>query len=237
MAGLVLGDLLDKISGLLGDADPAAPFTRFPKDTLIQYIHEAETEISVVRPEALAVTVEVPLAVGDIQRLPEEYQCLRDAHDSINGKARSRVTKSDYRYARMFQPVIRSRDLDYDPVRNFQVRTFTPHPVDDALFYVEPPVPPGASVRLNATVIRRPVRLTSADTARTIAIREEFEALVTDWVLYRAYGSDHESNTAREMSKHHRAAFDNAVAVRTEARDRVWNLPVRSKQTEGQQPE
>lgn len=219
--GIEGSGLLRRAAEVLGDYDPATPHVRWTRTELIGYLNEAITEVRARRPEAFVLTTDLALQPGDIQRLPKDFASLINVEASYNGHRRSPVTKADYKYARLFTKQVRSADFDGDPLADYQVRTFTPHPVDDTIFYVDPPFPVGCSARIVATLVFRPKRLDDTDMHRDLPVKPEIEPALLEWMLYRAFTKDQESATAREQGVMHKKSFDDMFKSKEEVQARV----------------
>lgn len=219
--GRTLGAIVKQVAGLLGDDDPATPHTHWTREVLIGYANEALREILAQRPEAFAFTVDIPLRTGVVQQLPKEYQTLVTIEESWNGARQVPVLVADYKYARMFRKKVVSADFDGDPLNDYDVRTYTRHPIDDTLFYVEPPVPVGCKVRVLATLILRSKDLANADMSEPIPCKPEYEPQIIDWMLHRALSTEHESASAREQAKAHLEAFNAALDRKVKVHARV----------------
>lgn len=218
MAGTTLDEMITRVSRLLADADPDAPNTRWPVDQLVDFINEAHLEILAYRSEAFSVTTHLPLAPGRIQRLSAEYLSVSsiDAHILEDGREVP-VSEADFRYAR----TVRALALRMPARSGWVLASYSKHPIDDSVFFVEPDVPVGTEPRVRATVVMRPVRHSVNAVNAPLGIRPEFEAQVTDWVMWRALSMEQESPRAREAATQYRNMFVAALGEKYAARVRA----------------
>lgn len=219
--GVTLSVLLARAGRLLNDFDPIVPHARWTREMLISYVNEAMREILSLRPEAFAYTTEIPLKWGSFQQLDPQFQALVNADASINGQRLSPVTEADYKYIRTFHKAVVAANFDGDPLEAYDVRTFTRHPVDDSIFYINPPMPAGCKCRLRATIILRAQQLAESDLTKALPVRPEYEPQVLDWVMKRALEMDHESATARDQAAKYEKAFRDALDGKTKAHARL----------------
>lgn len=190
---------------------------RWPRAAVVDYLNEALREVLAHRPDAFATTVDLPLRAGAMQQLPQEYASLSSIEQSMNERGVQRVREGDYKYYRL------RTCPDAAPPRGFHVRTYIKHPIDDAIYYVEPPVPPDCRTTVLATVIRKPGNYDADEGELEIPIRAEFEAQVLDWVCFRCLSGDHESETARTQAKVHLESFIKLLGLKDKAALRYHN--------------
>lgn len=217
-----LGDIVKRITGLLNDADPHAPNTRWSRETLIDYINEGLCRVNARRPDAFADTVQLTLKPGALQQLPMAFASFNAIETSVDAKGNETpVQQVDERFAKIFskKPCL-SRDTRcedpraaaqaglLDPCAAYAVKSFTKNAIDERSFRVEPPVPEGCSAVVTATVVRKPPRFCGADASKCLGIPCEFEAAVVEWALYRAYSMDIESAISARMAERHLEAFE-----------------------------
>jgi hypothetical protein len=214
-AATTVGRLVERATSQL--LDPGN--VRWTRAVLVDLINEAMREILAHRPDAFASTIELPLQAGAMQRLDSRYSSLA----SVETCAGARVHEGDYKYYRLQKSPTLVARRGSNPAKGFTVRTYVKHPIDDRIFYVEPPVPPDAKLSVTATVIQTPGHLSAGDVDTVVPIRPEFEAQVLDWVCYRCLASDHESNEAREQSKVHLDAFLKLMGLKDRAALRYHN--------------
>lgn len=213
-----IGELVDRVAGLLNDADAACPNTRWPRPTLVSYLNEALCRIQAQRPDAFAITTEIVLKPGALQYLPPAYVSLSSIEASIKADGtETPVQQVDDRFSKIFskKPCL-SRDMRCenpgvaasDPCAAYSVKSFVKNPLDEKTFRVEPPVPAGCAPRVTITAIRRPTKYCVADVEKCLDIDCEYEAAIIEWVLYRAMSMDTESTVASKVALEHRNAFE-----------------------------
>jgi len=221
-----VGTILDRVCGLLNDRDPALGNVRWSRADLIGHLNEALCELSAHVPDAFAEVLDIVLKPGAQQKLADKFGGLIsiEAHYA-NGEARP-VSEANYRYAKIFKkkPCLARNACGGgtgDPCRDYRLKSYVKNPVDDTVFTVEPPVPPGCSITVKATVYGRPSRFCSADEKKCLGIGCEYEAQVVNWILYRAFSVDMESTQSRDNAKLYYELFNRGIELKNRAALRV----------------
>lgn len=217
-----LGEIVNRISVLLQDADPDGPNTRWSQASIIDYINEALCRVSARRPDAFAKTAEITLKPGALQSLPPAYQSLNSVETSVAPDgSETPVQQVDDRFSKIFaKKKCLSRDrrcenprtAAADPCAAYVVKSFVKNPIDEKSFRVEPPVPVGCSPRVVVTVVRKPTQYCASDVDRCLDADCEYEALIVEWALYRAMSIDTESAALARAAAGHLAAFEQMLA-------------------------
>lgn len=222
-----VGTVIDRVAGLLNDRDPALGNVRWPRADLIGHLNEALCELSAHRPEAFVEVLDIVLKPGAQQKLSDKLKGLAsiEAHYAANGEATA-VSEASYRYAKIFKkkPCLarhRCGDASGNPCRDYRLKSYTRNPIDDTVFTVDPPVPPGCAITVKATVYARPQRFCSADEKKCLGVGCEFEAQVVNWILYRAFSVDLESTQSRENAKLYHELFVRGLELKNRAYDRA----------------
>ena len=100
-------------------------------------------------------------------------------------------------------------------------RSYEFAPENPRMFYVEPPVPSGASVTLIVNAVVTPKH---AELDDKLPIESRFHNAVIEWMLYRAYSKDIESAHDNQTSQQHLAHFYNILQVSQLADDRLHGI-------------
>lgn len=221
-----VGDMMKRIAIQLRDYEEGYKFVRWHPDTLADYIKEALCEISQHRPDAFAKTVTLTLKPGATQSLPPEYDRLISikGNATVNPDGTVNVTtdvrkeaSSEWRdiYRRAAcQPSCEEGGVCDVSTSVTNIISYTPDIIDDTMFSVYPPIPPGSSGTVLASVITRPANICATNPDMCLGLACKYEAQVMDWALHRAYGADHESNFNRTAADRHLKAFYDALGIK-----------------------
>lgn len=217
-----LGEIVNRVTVLLQDADPDCPNTRWSQASLIDYINEALCRVAARRPDAFSKTTEIALKPGALQTLPPAFASLNSVETSVGADGRETpVQQIDDRFAKIFSgKKCLSRDrrcenpraATADPCAAYTVKSFVKNPIDEKTFRVEPPVPPGCSPKVVATVVRKPTHYCASDLDKCLDAECEFQALIVEWALYRAMSIDTESVSLARAAAAHLASFEQMLA-------------------------
>lgn len=197
-------DILERAWVLLGDQE----HVRWTPSQLVAYIDEALQEILTLRPDAFTETRQLVLHVGRRQLLPPDCWRIVSVDALVDGQREPVVEVPEYilrAYRHRRSTLGRDRDC-YRPLS--WSRDTTNHRV----FYVDPPVPEGAQVAVEATVVVKPRRHSPDRLDECVGVDGAYDAQVLDWVLARAYEMDIESDRAVAMAKYYRDNFYKALS-------------------------
>jgi hypothetical protein len=205
---MLASELLRAAATELNDLEPGAEYTRFPEAELCDYLTEALAQLAVLKPGIFRTIMTLTLGQGAQQMLPEGVESLEDIIFNINpdGSLGLPVLPGDFNLERTYGKGV----CAIDP---YSVRSFSAPPKTDAFYFVDPPVPPGQTVRVQAVVQIVPQVVTTPDTpidlpnASPLTYRNAFK----DWMLYRAFAKDTESQTSAQNSQMHFKSFYQSV--------------------------
>lgn len=181
-------------------------YVRWPVVELCAYLTEAVAALAVARPTLFYSFVPVGLAPGAVQSVPAQYAELVDIiyNLSPDGTPGGRIVKGSFSAARALGRFSCASSSSY------VVNSFTMHPENDTLFFVDPPVPAHpAGYSVQAVVQLAPSVITAATDAVVMAntTPELYVNALKDWTLYRAFAKDLESQSSFERSQAHFKAF------------------------------
>jgi len=208
---MLASDLLHACAHELNDLEPGSEYVRFPQAELIEYLNEALAQLAVLKPTLFRTITTLTLGPGAQQKLPEHIETLEDIVFNLNadGSLGAPVLPGAFELERTYgKGVCPSND-------GYAVRSYAVLPSTDGYFYIDPPVPPGTTVRVQAVVQVAPQVITTFDTpidlpsASPLTYRNAFK----DWVLYRAFAKDTESQTSAGNSQAHFKAFYQAITT------------------------
>jgi len=217
-----VAELVDRASGLLDDNLVDCPNVRYTRPMLIDYLNEAICRLQGLRPDAFTETLEFSLTPGKKQFLPDEFVSLGSVEFSVGADGKeTTVSKVDQKWSKIFSKkscLARDKRCDPgsksgDPCADYAVKSFTKNKFDEAVFYVEPPVPKGCAPQVCATVVKKPQRFCSSDEGSCVGVDCEFDSALVDWIMYRALSGEVESAQARGVAVDYRTAFFNGLAA------------------------
>lgn len=207
-----VGTIVARAARILNDTS----YVRWSKADLVDYLNEALCEMHGLRPDAFARSVDLPLRAGSLQSLPPGYSALVEivsnlatvGTDIVEGTA---VSEADARYAALARkkPCLASSICAADPSQA-TISSFSRDAIDPTQFTVYPPVPVGAGISVRATVIVRPLPFVATDWDACTGIECLFDAQLVNWIVYRAFSTDSESQTATNTSDKFIKAFYDA---------------------------
>lgn len=198
--------IVEYVSGQLQDQRERAQYTRWTVAMLVNYLNDAMSEISSIRPEAFALRQTVTLDPGYIQAVPPGWMAIVRVEENPDG---TRVYEADTELMRVYGGSPRSQRINYDVAGNvvYYVRSFSIDPKDPKTYYVSPPVPAGVTAKVLVTMVANPVVYTPGDLGAEIDVQPGVYNLVQDYMLGRAFEIDAESAQARATSAQHFTQF------------------------------
>jgi hypothetical protein len=190
-----VGEIAKHVSGQLSDQQQGKEYTRWHRDTLIEYMREGLREIGTYRPEAFAFTSTVPLVEGTRQALADGA-VLEEITANTDGtpphKSDDKLLKAFGAYAACApNPRFVKGQVKY-AVKSYAVDSANP-----TIFYVNPPVPAGISVSVLATTNSKAPEYDLADWNTRVAMQAKFYNNLIDFMMARAYQRDTESQVSQ----------------------------------------
>lgn len=201
-----LSDLAVEVSKLINDSDDCNSeynFTRWSKQELIHYAQDAINMIFMLYPKKFTKTTKVPLVAGIVQTLPEDCVLMTKllGITDASGAISSIVSNGDDRLAALFtngcsQPITSGS-------YKYKIESYSYEETSDNIFYVKPPVPASA-LPLEVTVICS----SAPDSADKDYVPESWmHNLIIEWMQYRAYSTEDESQSSDANAKMHLEHF------------------------------
>jgi hypothetical protein len=156
---MIASELLRAAATELNDLEPGAEYTRFPEDELIGYLNEALAQLAVLKPTLFRTITTLTLGQGAQQMLPENIESIEDIIFNVNsdGSLGAPVLPGAFNLERTYGKGVCATEP-------YSVRSFASLPSADAFFFVDPPVPPGTTVRVQALVTLAPQVVTTPET-------------------------------------------------------------------------
>lgn len=203
--------LTDAAGDELNDLEIGYEHTRWPLINLFEYTTEALEQIAVVKPELFVEIKVVQLRLGAEQIIPDSFGKLLDIPVNINsdGTRGSDILEASFLLMRGFnKPICQNGGA--------KVGSYMVNPRNPRGFIVSPPAAsyPPQYVQLMG---QGRVKAVTATTERLYmpggAVEDYFNCLL-DWVLYRAFMKDTESQSSLQRANIHYKAFFTGLGVR-----------------------
>lgn len=203
--------LVNEVSSILNDAEIGNANVRWPVPELLNFMSEGIAAALQFKPSLFVSVVQLPLAPGSTQRLPDDYSRILDIHFNVNpdGSEGPNVLPGVYNLQQAFQkPGCRSGAL---------IEVYSAYPGSERYFWVDPPISANLSYtpKVEALVMVAPQPIT--DVNQPIVFPgtnpQLYQGALVDWMLYRCYSKDQESQTSFERGQAHLRAFQQYLGV------------------------
>lgn len=205
--------LIEEASKILNDFEEGFEFTRWSKADLLDDTSKAIAALHFFKPDLFVKRVALTLTEGSAQTLPPEYAQLRDITYNVasGGKQGSPISKSNFETVRLI-----NRDICYDPLTPYKTKTFRIDPQAPRTFYVNPPAPAYPKAQVIASVVEAPQAVLNEndDIVFPAGDAAQWQNILLDFILYRAFNRDIESAASRTKSRDHEIAFMQAVGAK-----------------------
>ena len=195
---ILVSEILGKASIVLNDTD----FVRWTKAELIGWINDAATEVVIRRPPAHAVTANVALVAGILQRIPDGGIELLDIARNVGGNA---VRRTD-------RQLIDDQKPDWPTMRQASsIKHYTFDERTPTVFYVYPP----AKVGIQVEMLYSSTPALVATDADTLDLDRVYLSPIISFVLYRALAKDSEYANGQIAAAHFQA-FSEALGTQNQ---------------------
>lgn len=183
---------------------------RWPRADLLGYFNEAQRQLATLRPDQMAMAMDLDLVPGYKQRLPDNVLALVDITHNVSRTSR-RITKTMAWQLDALQPTWRSMQPALEALHfMYDIR----QPQD---FSVYPPVRIGAKV--GAVVGLAPNEAT--DEQSKPGVPEKWMDALRNYVLFRAFSKDAEYGGNVQLATAALQLFNNALGVQAQAAQQV----------------
>ncbi|MGF6697613.1 hypothetical protein OKW38_002225 [Paraburkholderia sp. MM5496-R1] len=217
MSGTV-GDLILEVAQLLSDAEAGFKMQQWTKPELIEYANDAALQFVMLRPDLASTSRKVKLGPGARQQLPDgatHFYRVDGTLDSF-GRVIGQPTQTDAAAARIaanwFAP------LACGPRAGaYVVRSFSIDPVEQTAFYVDPPVPAGENVVVMVNFTAVPAHAGATD---PLPMPERFHNAAIEWMLYRAYSKEQDSQSSTANATAHQNSFYSLIGLSQKVDDK-----------------
>lgn len=194
--------------------ETSAAGTRWTNEELIGWLNESYQAITQVKPDAASVNAELTLVAGTKQAIPENglrlIDVVRNTAAESNGMGILVATRRSLDQTR--------RNWHRD-TQSYNVEQYMFDDLDPTHFYVYPPARTGTKVEIIYSSVPQPHDKAGGLPAiedDPIHLPDAYGAVITDYILYRAYSKDagHAANLQRATM--HMNAVNNALGVKTQ---------------------
>lgn len=194
-----LKDVLARIRVDINDRDK----DRFEDEILTDYVNEALEELFQLVPSLFAKTMVVKLTEGEIQQpcccdKLLSVDALTDAHGNTISELRATNTAAATAFGKKNCGTGSGTD---------KPASYNMLPNSENKFSVSPPLKPGADAWARVTCAIRPCEILPDLEADVPWYVSQKYASIVDYVVYRALGTEHESQTSRAISEGRRRSF------------------------------
>ncbi|QUO23831.1 hypothetical protein KEH57_09530 [Burkholderia cenocepacia] len=215
--------LVDEVSALLNDAEPDFANIRWTRDEVREYATDAALQVATLRPELFEHTETLMLSPGERQSLPDDTMFERiDGTLNDKGELMGRPYRADATVSRVASRWFgdwSSRCACCVEARTYVLESWTFDPAIPSTFFVAPPVPPGKPVRVLAVLSRVPA---ATDEDDAIAIDPRFHNALIEFMLYRAFSKDEDSQASVARSERHKQHFYEMLGLQRQAESRFY---------------
>lgn len=194
-----VGEFVTHVSTQMNDQRPNRAFTRWGRGLLLDYLNLGLTEIGTYRPEAFAQDEVVTLVAGATQAA-DFSKTLIGLSSNMDGTP---ILEGDIDMATAFNAyaVCPIEPRIIDGTARYLVRSYAFDKHNSHKFYVDPPVPPGLTVQVNATVTGDVPQYKLADWNKKVVMESKFAGSLVDYMLAKAFELDQESAQSRTNSQ------------------------------------
>jgi hypothetical protein len=176
---------------------------RWKVDELVRFLNDGQLEIVAARPDTTATTAVISLGVGARQSIPTTAVKLLAVQHNASGRRRA-VSLVDKQLLDAQVPGWQSMTASTEVVH------YTHDLREPRTFYVYPPAANGAAVEASytamPTAVAEPTQGEAASITNVsgdIGVPDIFANALTDYVLYRAYMKDAETNNPQLAQVHY----------------------------------
>lgn len=207
-----VGQFVTYVSTQMNDQRPSRAFTRWGRGLLLEYLNLGTTEIGTYRPEAFAKDELITLVPGSTQAA-DPGKTLVGLSSNLDGTP---ILPGDIAMATAFNAYavcpIEPRIINGEAA--YLVRSYAFDKQNSHKFYVDPPVPKGLVVKVNATVTGDIPQYTLADWDKPLVMESKFNGSLVDYMQACAFGLDMESAQSRANSQQLYRKFYDVMGVK-----------------------
>ena len=219
-------NLVDEAARLLNDAEPGYAHIRWSRADLLAYLNDAQCVLFLARPALFITTLDFELRAGAVQTLPPGVKLIYSIEGTVDRFGRVSAQRpsqaSDY-LSRWFTGADCSSGSGAGSggASDYRLASYSLDAKDRGVFIVSPPVPAGQTVKVRARVLRAPDP--ASDDGKS-ALDCCYASMLLEWMLYRAYSVDDESQSSPARAGQHLQTFFMLAQIDAQAqRDLLLN--------------
>jgi hypothetical protein len=211
--GLPVQRLLDAALAELEDNEPGYEYSRWTKPEMLGYVASAVAALHFYKPDLFQARALVRLRPGDVQQVDGSHSRILSLEDNAdaNGAVGAPIYASNHDTTKALR-----RPNQFSPMEPYRVRSCAVDKDNPRVYYVNPPAPEYPRAHAWGFFQFSPPEIVDAGQDIELPATDAagwFNALL-DFVLFRAFAKDTESNTSRTKSRDHEIAFMNAVGAK-----------------------
>ncbi|MCE0495774.1 phage adaptor protein [Vibrio salinus] len=201
-----VSDLINRVARELIDEN----FVRWSKSDHLSYFNDAISSILLIRPDLTRKTIEQNVAAGEYKiSLPESaYKLLNVNH--FDGYSLAYI---DLEELNAILPNWRKKTDEY-PER------WTRNHKEDTAFFIYPSPNKSANIEYDFSE-----EISALDIADDFPLKQIYEVMVFDFMMYRAYSKDGQDSTELEKANSHYQAFTLSLTGKVQADQQVSTPP------------
>lgn len=205
-----VSEFLDNIGVILndkGDEKACSQFKRWPDTSRFEAYKEAICSLKEMRPDAFSERVEVPLVAGQMQEVPEGYDRILSVVGNADG---TKISALDERSS-VFNDQVAGLQIGCRAGVSgaYSATSADVDPNNDRAFCVTPSVS-AVQASDGSTVIAMAVKSDDC-LCLTDCVPGQFKSSITDWILFRMYSFETDSQYLLQKSSSHRNYFERSV--------------------------
>lgn len=209
--------IVERVRTILQDNNPAGGGIRWKDSELLQWINDAQREITVAKPSANAVTEAIPLVAGTLQTIPDNGVSLIKVTRNMGATG---TTPGRALYVSDMEAMINENPNWHDPsdpiysAANLAEQSLYFYDDNDPRrFYVFPPS--DGTNQLEITYSAAPADLSVL--TGTINIPDIYANQIIDYVLFRCYMKDARNDSTGNKANNHYQLFRESLGLRAQA--------------------
>jgi hypothetical protein len=213
-----LGAVIKRARFLLNDNAEDKDTVRWPDANLIDFFNEALTHLQSLRPDLFTSSEVFEITGCSPHKIPPEFDSLLSVDavvvKTLNGgfKEVNSVTEENMKLSRFMTPNPCKKGDGCSPTPESTIKGFSKNNINPTEFYVSPDLPYGKSAFVRATVVKKPPCYCPDDMNECLDVPAKLHAALLDWVMYRGYSVDIESEYALRQSVRYENSFYRFIA-------------------------
>lgn len=214
--------LIQRASRILNDQEEGYSYTAWTATELLDHYNEAVCTAYNMRPDLFSKDETIDLQPGSKQKLPDGVGHLLSVDSNLDENGDLDEDTPLTMSAGDMVKGLRGKNTcaTSEACEPFKIKGWRKS-TTAGTFFVEPPVPAGTSVSVDATVTCPPTTTKGGDIGGDSAMDCGFDSALVDWILYRALSRDSESQFNFAAARRHQASFYDMINASYLADSRV----------------